>query len=124
MADLPIQRLRRALARFCKEVDFDQLDMREVEPAIKTLDSALERVQVDNVSRLRGRSSLLQTGIQLRRHIYYMNKKVKQLEADLQRLRGDHNHFLTTFWTIQAGLSDPKTSYRSVGSWCQDIFAC
>ena len=48
--------------------------------------------------------------------------KTKKLESTVQKWKGKHANALATFWTAQAGLSDPKTSQRSVQSWCQEIW--
>ena len=121
MRDLPIQRLRRALSRFCRDIDVNEPVFSGVMPLINKLGEALERIQVDNILCLRGRRPVVQTCRQLRRHIYYLNKKSKTLREHVRRMRRDHNFFVSTFWTVQAGLSDPKTSHRSVESWCRDM---
>ena len=41
-------------------------------------------------------------------------------EQELQKQRGPHAGPLKQFRIVQPGLSDPKTSQRSVESWCND----
>ena len=57
----------------------------------------------------------------LQNRVRYLQKKTRQLGGIVEKYEKQHSRALTTFWIAQAGLSDPRSSTRSVQSWCQDI---
>ena len=121
MSDVPLQRLAAELLRFRKDADLGQPCMREVVSAMATLEGALERLPTDMVAVVRGRRIVRRSATQLRRQIYYLNIKNRTLQQRMERLRGEHRRFLSSNWTVHAGLSDPRSSQRSVESWCRAI---
>lgn len=115
-----VLRLRRSLVRFRKEADSAIPGMDGVQLLISELETCLDSLHIDTVVRVRGKNSIRLSAVQLRRQVYYLTQKQKKLEKQLKVLQGDRSRYLKHYWAVSAGLSDPKSSQRSVQSWCQD----
>ena len=67
----------------------------------------------------RGRFGRADTVMQWRRKFHYTQRKLKVLQQKVSQLRS--GKFLGKRWIVTAGLSDPRTSVRSVAAWCRDF---
>ena len=58
---------------------------------------------------------------QWRRKYYYQRSLLQATRRELDKLRKGPSLFLSKHWLVGVGLSDPKTSLRSVAAFCKDF---
>ena len=85
-----------------------------------SLQHMLEEADARSMTAIEGRRKMQMTHTQSRHRIYYLENRTKYLQEQLDTLKSKHSSMLTSYWVVQAGLSDPKTSQRSVEALCED----
>ena len=97
-------------------------DLAPVLDALSDVERRLEELGVEGRAILPGPApSRRRTPNALYYRVRYLQEKNRKLEGIVQEYKKQNSRALTTFWITQAGLSDPRSSTRSVQSWCQDI---
>ena len=97
-------------------------DLAPVLDALSDVERRLEELGVEGRAILPGPvPSRIRANNALHNRVRYLQRKTRKLEGIVEKYAKEHSRALTTFWIAQAGLSDPRSSTRSVQSWCQDI---
>ena len=82
------------------------------------LSGALPRLADCNIN-ARGRYGQRGHLQQWRRTFYYMRRLLHTTRSELDNMK--KGNVLSKYWVVGAGLSDPRTSLRSVSAWCEEF---
>ena len=82
------------------------------------LAGALQRLADCNIN-ARGRYGHRGNLQQWRRTFYYMRRLLHTTRSELDNMK--KGNVLSKYWVVGVGLSDPRTSLRSVSAWCEEF---